>query len=137
MEPIRTSGARYFSKRRQRPYADELPAPEFDRYAPEHVAFAAQAWTMRAEQERQSAGVFAALVSALVDCGEPLDLAAAFGRVVQDELAHAELCATLAARLLTDPPQAHPIARTLPAAPAERRRLALRTMLVEGAIGET
>jgi hypothetical protein len=137
VQPIRTSGARYFSRRRARPYAEELPPTQLEPYAADDVAFAARAWTMRAEQERQSAGIFAALASALVDTGEPLDLAGAFTRVVADELAHSELCATLAARLRTEVPRAEPIARPTPGAPAERRALALRILLVEGAIGET
>jgi hypothetical protein len=136
-KPIRTSGARYFSRSRARPYAEELPPMHLEPYAADDVAFAARAWTMRAEQERQSAGVFAALASALVDSGEPLDLAGAFTRVVADELAHSELCATLATRLRTQVPRAEPIVRPTSGTPGERRALALRILLVEGAIGET
>jgi hypothetical protein len=122
---------------RARPYAEELPPMNVGPYAAEHVVFAARAWTMRAEQERESAGVFAALASALVDAGAPPQLAGVFTRVVADELAHWEMCATLAARLHAPAPRIVPIARPTPADAHARRALALRLLLVEGAIGET
>jgi hypothetical protein len=108
-------------------------------YTPEQTAFAARAWTMRAEEERQSAAVFSELLGLLADGDVPLDVVRDVHAIVGDEIRHAGDCAAMAAALAAPAPASRllPRAEPAPVTAEGRRSLALRIVLVEGAIGET
>lgn len=108
-------------------------------YAPEQIAFAARAWTMRAEEERQSAAVFSDLLGLLADADVPLPVVRDVHAVVGDEIRHADDCARMAAALSAPAPASRllPRAAPPPVTAEARRALALEIVLVEGAIGET
>ena len=132
------SGTRALGRRAPPPLSARVPAPDVAGFAPEQVAFAARAWTMKAEEEHFSAAVFADALGHLTDAGVPIDLLAGLHRVVGDELRHVELCLELSIRFSAPPPRARTLPRPPPAAtPEERRARGIRTLLVEGAIGET
>lgn len=138
MSALRLSSSGWFARRRVAPLARGVPAPRLEGFTDAQIAFAARAWTMRAEEEHHSAAVFADMVSLLVDADVPLDLLATLNLVVADELRHAELCTEVAARLRTTAPRSRPLPRGEPPRTAEERRArGLDIVLVEGAIGET
>jgi hypothetical protein len=135
---LRLSDAPYLRRRQPERLGACVPSPELGRFTVDDVAFARQAWTMRAEEEHHSAAVFSDLLSLLVDDAVPLDLTACVAGVVRDELRHTELCLDLAHRFGASPPRSRPLPR--PPAPTtllERRARGLAILLVEGAIGET
>lgn len=136
---LRLSGSRYLERHHDPARHLALPDPSLTGFTEEHLAFAARAWTMRAEEEHRSASVFSELLAALVDCGAPLDLASGLSGLVADELRHAVLCTQLAARFRAPAPQARlaPVHARLAGSGGERSRLAFSLILVEGAIGET
>lgn len=113
--------------------------PAFPRYTREQIAFAARAWTMRAEEERRSAAVFADLLGLLADANVPLDAVRDVHGIMGDELHHADLCASMAITLGAPKPASRPLWRTgqAPTTREERGSRALEIVLVEGAIGET
>lgn len=79
----------------RRAWIDALPWRE-----PLPDAPAARAvWTTTAFSEYASAAAFAEIAAALLACNAPIDLAAAAGDFVVDELVHTELAARLAAAL--------------------------------------
>lgn len=55
-------------------------------------------WTQSAFSEYASAAAFAEIASCLLACGAPIDLVAAAGDFVVDEILHAELCARMTTR---------------------------------------
>jgi hypothetical protein len=137
-KPLALSTSRYLVRRRPAPLGARLPAPALGGHAPEHVAFAARAWTMKAEEEHFSAAIFADALSYLVDAEVPIDLLGGLHRVVGDELRHVELCLDLAECFQAPVPVARHLPREpVPTAPAERRARGRSILLVEGAIGET
>jgi len=89
--------------RRRRPGADDLPWGSLAAAAPslpDEVAAAARAsFTDGAFSEYASAAAFAALASALLEAGAPIDLIAMAGDFVVDEMVHVELNARLAMEL--------------------------------------
>ncbi|HVT06116.1 MAG TPA: ferritin-like domain-containing protein [Polyangia bacterium] len=114
------------------------PALRLEPYVPAHVAFARDAWPLRAAEELRSALIFRALaqasaVSPICAAWRDRFLAAA-----RDEVFHAQLCAAIGARSGA-PPAAYdprPVrARLAPLVDPVRRACALA--LVEVAIGET
>jgi hypothetical protein len=115
------------------------PHPRPSPYTPDQRAFAALAWTMRAEEERRSAAVFADLLGLLADAKVPLEPVRDVHGIVGDEICHAELCAHMARTLGAPEPTPRALARTgpIPDAPDARRARTLEIVLVEGAIGET
>jgi hypothetical protein len=138
MTPLALSRSRYLVRRRPATLGVALPAPSLGGYAPDQVAFAARAWTMKAEEEHFSAAIFADALSYLVDAEVPLDLLGGLHRVVGDELRHVELCLDLARRFEAPTPTARHLPRhQVPSAPDERRARGRSILLVEGAIGET
>lgn len=85
--------------RTRRASVRELPwdaAPAADE---EEQAVARLVWTRSAFSELASAAAFAELAAALVAAGAPLDLVAACGDFLNDELFHAELSGRVAATL--------------------------------------
>ncbi len=72
------------------PWGEAEGAPAEDREAARYV------WTQSAFSEYASAASFAEIAACLLAAGAPLDLVAAAGDFVVDEVIHAELCARLA-----------------------------------------
>jgi hypothetical protein len=134
----RRSGSRFLDGRFARRDAEGLPPLAIAPYSAEQVAFAAGAWTMRAEQEHHSAAVFADALAFLADADVPLDVLASLSRIVTDEIAHTELCATVARRFGAPEPRCEPLPRPPPpSTPQERRSRGLEIVAMEGAIGES
>lgn len=71
---------------------DDFPWDE--RVGPDEAA--RDAWTRNALSEYASAAAFAEIASSLLACGAPIDLVAAAGDFVVDEMLHTELAARLA-----------------------------------------
>jgi hypothetical protein len=138
-QPLRRSSSPYLARREGVRLSRALPEPDLSPYDPSQVAFATLAWTLRAEEEHRSAGVFAEIVAGCLDLGAPLDLVAALGRVVQDEIAHAALCFDLSARFGTRPPAAtfDRLRARLEALGPDRGQRTLSLLLFEGAVGES
>jgi hypothetical protein len=80
----------------RRAWIDELPWRE---PLPQDAAGARVVWTRTAFSEYASAAAFAEIAAALLAAGAPLDLVAAAGDFIVDELVHAEVAARLAAAL--------------------------------------
>lgn len=84
----------------RRAWIDELPWPAagelLDRRAGLGLADARRVWTQTAWSEYTSAAAFAEIAAALLACGAPIDLVAAAGDFVVDELVHAEAAARVA-----------------------------------------
>jgi len=67
--------------------------------APEHaLAAASMVWTQSAFSEYASAAAFAEIAAALLSAGAPIDLVAAAGDFVVEEMVHSEVSARLAMR---------------------------------------
>jgi hypothetical protein len=137
--PLRRSEYRYLGRIAGRSSAAELPAPDLSGFTREQIALASRAWTLKAEEEYRSAAVFAEITSRLIEAAAPLDVLAALGRVVQDEIAHATLCFDLAARFGAPTPVAATgrVQQRLERLGTDRTRQGLALLLFEGAIGET
>jgi hypothetical protein len=80
---------------------DDLPWGRFDRsrYPLAVIDQARLSWTVSAQQEWSAAAGFAALLSALLEAGAPVDLIGMAGRFVADEMVHTELNARMAAEV--------------------------------------
>jgi hypothetical protein len=137
--PLRRSGSPSIARRGGRAIAASLPAPELGGYRAEHLAIAARAWTLRAEEEYRSASVFAEIVAAGLDTGAPVDVVGAIARIVDDEIAHATLCLDLASRFGAPAPVASPgrVRGRLATFAPDRALQALSLLLFEGAVGES
>jgi hypothetical protein len=87
-----------WNRRRAREYAwlDQLP---WDERLPADADDARIVWTRTAFSEYASAAAFAEISSALCAAGAPIDLIAAAGEFVAEEIAHTELAARIAAAL--------------------------------------
>jgi hypothetical protein len=79
----------------RRAWIDELP---WDEDLPPSLD-ARQVWTATAFSEYASAAAFAEIAAALLAAGAPIDLVAAAGDFVVDEIVHTELSARVAAKL--------------------------------------
>ena len=127
-------------RRRAATAAIDLPPPALAGYTAAQLAFARQAWPMRAAEELRSALVFRAAHRAARAVGGALwaGFGATLARTVGDELRHARLCLTVGAALGAPPPvwDRTPLRARLTALPAPRVR-AGALLLVEAAIGET
>src|SRR5215468_2992608 len=80
----------------RRAWVDELP---WDEALPPDAGEARVVWTRTAFSELASAAAFAEIAAALLAAGAPIDLTAAAGDFVVDEMVHAELAARIAAAL--------------------------------------
>lgn len=110
---------------RRREKIDDLPWNEASRdAAPEARAAASWVWTQSAFSEYASAAAFAEIAGSLLAAGAPIDLVAAAGDFVVDEVIHTELSARVAmsmggaapldvdlARLVRPPVSAAPLVR--------------------------
>lgn len=81
---------------RRRAWIDELP---WDERLPDDALPARVVWTRTAFSEYASAAAFAEVASALLAAGAPIDLVAAAGDFIVDEIVHTEVAARLAAAL--------------------------------------
>ena len=86
---------------RRRPGSEDLPWASLDLAACSQSAVveARRVWTQGVFTEYASAAAFAALGTALLECGAPVDLTAAAADIVVDELFHVELSARLTSAL--------------------------------------
>jgi hypothetical protein len=80
----------------RRAWIDELP---WDEPLPRDAAGVRVVWTRTAFSEYASAAAFAELAAALLAAGAPIDLVAAAGDFVVDEIVHTEAAARVAAAL--------------------------------------
>ena len=101
---------------RRRPGADALPWGTLDlqRVAPEIAEEARKVWTNGVFTECASAAAFAALSTALLECGAPVDLTAMAADIVVDELFHVELSSRLTTELGGATPLAFDVAQISP-----------------------
>jgi hypothetical protein len=115
-----------------------LSDPDRAAYTEAQVALARRAWPMKAAQELRSATVFSELQRCALLLGLPLDMAMAFSRAAQDELAHAEICTRVGEQLGADgpSPEMRSVETRFAAHPDTRRRF-LALLLAETAVGET
>src|ERR1700744_142769 len=76
---------------------DAEPAPPLrrERYGAEAIGHAALGWQKLLETEYESVVIAGWMTAALARLGAPLDIIGAFGRVVEDEIRHVDLCAQL------------------------------------------
>ena len=76
---------------------DAEPMPEFvaGEVAPEALGPAASGWQNLIGTEYESVVIAGWMTAALARLGAPLDLVGAFGRVVEDEIRHVDLCAQM------------------------------------------
>ena len=81
---------------RRRGWIDDLP---WDEQLPQDAEGARVVWTRTAFSEYASAAAFAEVASALLAVGAPIDLVAAAGDFIVDEIVHTEVAARLAAAL--------------------------------------
>lgn len=81
---------------KRRAWIDELP---WDEPLPQDAAGARVVWTRTAFSEYASAAAFAEIAAALLAAGAPIDLVAAAGDFIVDEIVHTEVAARLAAAL--------------------------------------
>ncbi len=139
MTRIRRTSSSYLARRAGPPISGTLPEPDVSGYDAAQVAFAARAWTLKAEEEYRSAAVFAEIVAGCLHLGAPVDLLAQLARVVQDEIAHATLCLDLSVRFGAPAPAADlsRVDARLAVHGSDRGRQALSLLLFEGAVGET
>ncbi|HET9987663.1 MAG TPA: ferritin-like domain-containing protein [Kofleriaceae bacterium] len=77
----------------RRAWLDELP---WDERLPDDAGDACAVWTRTAFNEYASAAAFAEIATLLLACGAPIDLVAAAGDFVVDEIVHTEAAARLA-----------------------------------------
>ena len=80
----------------RRAWVDELP---WDERVPADTGDACAVWTRTAFNEYASAAAFAEIATLLLACGAPIDLVAAAGDFVVDEIVHTEAAARLASAL--------------------------------------
>jgi hypothetical protein len=81
---------------RRRTWIDELP---WDERLPQDATGARVVWTRTAFSEYASAAAFAEVSAALLAVGAPIDLVAAAGDFIVDEIVHTEAAARIAAAL--------------------------------------
>jgi hypothetical protein len=80
----------------RRRWIDELP---WDERLPDDAGPARVVWTRTAFSEYASAAAFAEITAALLAAGAPIDLIAAAGDFIADEIVHTEVAARIAAAL--------------------------------------
>ena len=126
------------SSQEVREWLRAVPGPRLEPYTPAQVAFARDAWPLRAAEELRSALIFRALAQASALSPTCAGWREQFVTAAHDEVFHAQLCSAIGARLGAPPPayDAGPVrARLAPLGDPVQRASALA--LVEVAIGET
>ena len=88
---------RVVHQQRVRRQGDAELAPAFSRdaYPAATMAAAASGWQSLLDTEYESVVIASWMTAALTRLGAPLDLLGAFGRIVEDELRHVDVCAQL------------------------------------------
>lgn len=117
---------------------DQFPPPVLAGYEEAEIAFARDAWPLKAAEELRSALIFRALARASARWPIGAAWTAQFVAAAHDEIFHARLCAATGARLGAPPPRydaGSVRARLAPLADPTRRACALA--LIEVAVGET
>ncbi|MCX5747585.1 MAG: hypothetical protein NT062_34400 [Proteobacteria bacterium] len=125
---------------RRRPGIDELPWGSIDlaAYDAAYLLEARRVWSHGVFTEYASAAAFSALTTAMMECGAPVDLVAASGDIVVDELFHVELSSRLVMELGGAIPIAFDLANIAPAPSAARPLLrAAEIALVTSCVGES
>ena len=86
-------------------HGDADPAPAFDvrELEPAVATAAASGWLRLVETEYESVVISGWMASALARLGAPLDIIGAFGRVVEDEIRHVDICAQMVEMLGEQP----------------------------------
>jgi hypothetical protein len=76
---------------------DADPAPPFSPqgYGPKIIGSAAAGWQTLLETEYESVVIAGWMTAALARLGAPLDILGAFGRIVEDEIRHVDVCAQM------------------------------------------
>jgi len=107
---------------RRRPGIDDLAWGTFRErdHDPKDVLEARRVWSNGVFTEYASAAAFSALTTAMLECGAPVDLIAASGDIVVDELFHVELSSRLVAELGGATAIAFDVASIAPAPSAAR-----------------
>jgi hypothetical protein len=84
-------------RQRVQRYGDAEPMPEFAAtdVAADLLGPAADGWQRLIDTEYESVVIAGWMTAALARLGAPLDLCGAFGRIVEDELRHVDLCAQM------------------------------------------
>jgi hypothetical protein len=127
--------------RRRRPGAEDLPWGTLDltAFAPEITTEARAVWTNGVFTEYASAAAFAALTTALLECGAPVDLTAMSADIVVDELFHVELSARLTTELGGAVPLPFDLAKVSPVTTPGARPLmrAAEIAVVTSCVGES
>jgi hypothetical protein len=102
---------------RRRPGADDLPWGTLDpsQFSAHALVEARAIWTTGVFTEYASAAAFAAMATAFLECGAPIDLSAAAGDIVVDELDHAAVGSRLVMELGGAVPLAFDLALVSPA----------------------
>lgn len=97
-------------------HGDADPAPPFDarELAPDVVLAARAGWLRLVETEHESIVISGWMASALARLGAPLDIIGAFGRVVEDEIRHVDICAQMVEMLGGTPSIPHSPAPPFP-----------------------
>ncbi len=112
---------------------------ELERHAPAQVELARRVWQQRFQTEFRSVQIMTRFLTETVGAGDPLDIYAGAVELVEDEIRHAELCATVCMALGVPAVLPEPVALVDPpqflAAPMEQRAIA--TALSMLAVSET
>jgi hypothetical protein len=126
------------SSQEARAWLRAVPGPRLQPYTPAQVAFARDAWPLRAAEELRSALIFRALAQASGRSPICAGWRDQFVAAAHDEVFHAQLCAAIGARTGAPLPayDAGPVHARL-ALLAEPTQRASALALVEVAIGET
>jgi hypothetical protein len=84
---------------------DADPAPAFERAAldPKILPAAISGWQRLVETEYESVVIAGWMTAGLARFGAPLDIIGAFGRVVEDEIRHVDICAQMVERFGEQP----------------------------------
>lgn len=118
----------------RRAWLDDLP---WDEVRPDDVGDACLVWTRTAFNEYASAAAFAEVATLLLAAGAPIDLVAAAGDFVVDEIVHTEAAARLAAKLGGAAPLEADLAKLVrPPAPGDPVRRAAELIVRVSCVGE-
>jgi len=137
----RTSRAGGIFEKLHRERIGELPRVELDlaRHAPPLVEQARRVWQQRFQSEFRSVQIMTRFLTEVVGAGDPLDIYAGAVELVEDEIRHAELCASVCEALGAPAVLPEPVALPDPpqflAAPMDHRAIATAISML--AVSET
>ena len=118
----------------RRAWLADLP---WDEQLPDDLADACLVWTRTAFNEYASAAAFAEVATLLLAAGAPIDLVAAAGDFVVDEIVHTEAAARLAAKLGGAAPLEVDLAKLVrPPSPGDPLRRAAELIVRVSCVGE-